>query len=680
MLNFEIQRLYSIEGISDLDDKFEKFRKHSEDIFEIAFDLSVFVAELFEIDLSGKSAKYEELKTIYSCKRNFVQRYALKQSSQIALDIKYLEFRLSEIIGRNFKSEYEYSIKVLEWIKDPTMYQENINIAAQYARLRHGEEGSILYSTPKKLDYSNLIEMEKDMDSFVSKKIRPRTGFCLTDSGLSDSKAFDNASYCIYCHKRNKDSCRKGFKKKNGEYQVSELGLEMKGCPLGQKISEMNFLKSQGNDIGALAMIMLDNPMCLATGYRICNDCSKSCIFQKQDPVNIPGVESNIVSTVLSMPYGFEIYSLFTRWNPLNRESPILIKKESSKKVLVVGMGPSGFTLSHYLLNEGHMVVGIDGFKIEPIEPSICGVSPDGSRHEFVPIKYLDDETIEDRTIFGFGGVMEYGITPRWNKLYLKYIYILLLRNQRFSLHGGVRFGSNITYEDSVKMGFHHIALCSGAGSPKILDIENSMAKGVRMASDFLMSLQMCGAYKLSSEVNLQIMLPVVVIGGGLTAIDSATEALAYYPIQALKFLQKYDSIVESGIDNPIDLILGDENKKNALRLIADGKIIRSFNGDRELIYKYVRSLGGVKIVYRKRIQDSPAYKLNHDELESALSEGIEFCENYKPIKIVTKDRAVLGLDVLKGEDNFFFPAKTILVAIGTHSSGLIEELTNNAF
>ena len=38
----------------------------------------------------------------------------------------------------------------------------------------------------------------------------------------------------------------------------------------------------------------------------------------------------------------------------------------------------------------------------------------------------------------------------------------------------------------------------------------------------------------------MQLRLPVV-IGGGLTAIDTATEALAYYPVQVEKFLQRYE-------------------------------------------------------------------------------------------------------------------------------------------
>jgi NADPH-dependent glutamate synthase beta subunit-like oxidoreductase len=74
-------------------------------------------------------------------------------------------------------------------------------------------------------------------------------------------------------------------------------------------------------------------------------------------------------------------------------------------------------------------------------------------------------------------------------------------------------------------MGFDHIALCMGAGKPTVLDIPNGLARGVRQASDFLMALQLTGAAKTSIDRQSAIALPVVVIGGGLTAIDTATES-----------------------------------------------------------------------------------------------------------------------------------------------------------
>ena len=37
--------------------------------------------------------------------------------------------------------------------------------------------------------------------------------------------------------------------------------------------------------------------------------------------------------------------------------------------------------------------------------------------------------------------------------------------------------------------------------------------------------------------------LPAVVIGGGLTAIDTATELFAYYPVQVEKVLERYETL-----------------------------------------------------------------------------------------------------------------------------------------
>ena len=61
--------------------------------------------------------------------------------------------------------------------------------------------------------------------------------------------------------------------------------MTLAGCPLEEKISEFQMVKAKGQPIGALAIICVDNPMVAATGHRICNDCMKSCIYQKQEPV-----------------------------------------------------------------------------------------------------------------------------------------------------------------------------------------------------------------------------------------------------------------------------------------------------------------------------------------------------------------------------------------------------------
>ena len=203
---------------------------------------------------------------------------------------------------------------------------------------------------------------------------RERDGFALSDTRGSRERIEYEADYCMYCHERDKDSCTKGFRAKEGGYKKNALGVDLEGCPLGEKIGEMHVLRKDGDCIGALALVAVDNPMCAGTGHRICNDCMKACIFQKQEPVNIPEVETASLTDVLALPWGVEIYGLLTRWNPLNLKRPVPLPY-NGKKALVVGLGPAGYTLAHHLSRDGFAVVAIDGLKLEPLPEAVVGRS-----------------------------------------------------------------------------------------------------------------------------------------------------------------------------------------------------------------------------------------------------------------------------------------------------------------
>lgn len=226
-----------------------------------------------------------------------------------------------------------------------------------------------------------------------------------------------------------------------------------------------------------------------------------------------------------------EVYDLLTKWNPLRQEQWIM-RPYNGKKIMIAGMGPAGFTLAHHLLQEGCAVVGFDGLKIEPL-PTTYITQPIRDYQRIV-------ESLDDRLVAGFGGVAEYGITVRWDKNFLKLIYISLMRRPYFQVFGNVRFGGTVTIEDAWDLGFDHFVIAVGAGLPKALPVKNSMASGMRQANDFLMALQLTGAAKKNSFSALEIRLPVVVIGGGLTGVDAATEAQAYYIRQVEKIAERY--------------------------------------------------------------------------------------------------------------------------------------------
>ena len=130
-----------------------------------------------------------------------------------------------------------------------------------------------LFKVPHKVDPEHLVPIETEIVDGVTRMklprpmLRHREGFALTDQGFDLVRALDHANYCIWCHNQGKDSCSRGLKdRKTGAFQKSPFGVTLAGCPLEEKISEMNLLKSEGFSIGALAIVAVDNP--LVRGHR----------------------------------------------------------------------------------------------------------------------------------------------------------------------------------------------------------------------------------------------------------------------------------------------------------------------------------------------------------------------------------------------------------------------------
>jgi NADPH-dependent glutamate synthase beta subunit-like oxidoreductase/NAD(P)H-flavin reductase len=684
-------------------------------LMDLAPHLDRFVGQLFGIanEVLALSARHVAFDPLYEVKRRFVQRHAasmIKAPEAATIDGMSIERELTGIFGGRF-DELTFALKVTEWQQDEAKHTHELDLATRYAAWalqssagkQHTAKG-VLFKAPRKTDPQHLLYHVEARDqqgvrSYTIKPehIRRRNGFALTDEGTELIGALDQANYCIWCHQQSKDSCSKGLREKSSAehphqvvFKKSTFGVKLAGCPLEEKISEFHIAKTQGLAISALGIICIDNPMVAATGHRICNDCMKACIYQKQEPVNIPEAETRTLKDVLDLPWGFEIYSLLTRWNPLNIRTPVP-KAPSGRKVLVAGMGPAGFTLAHYLLNEGNAVVGIDGLKIEPLPEALSGVRVDGARVPFEPVRDINSlyEDLNDRVMAGFGGVAEYGITVRWNKNFLKVIRLLLERRAEFAMYGGVRFGGTLTVDDALTLGFDHIALCMGAGKPTVLDIPNGLARGVRTASDFLMALQLTGAAKADSLANLQLRLPVVVIGGGLTAIDAATESLAYYVVQVEKFLSRYEALSADTDEDAVRANWTDEEREIAEEFLSHARAISKERKDAAAagreprIIEMLQRWGGVTVAYRRRLLDSPSYTLNHEEVEKALEEGIVFVEGLTPHAIDLDDYgAVRGIEFRKPDPGVSsasdeaglhrLPAHTIFVAAGTQPNTVL--------
>jgi NADPH-dependent glutamate synthase beta subunit-like oxidoreductase/NAD(P)H-flavin reductase len=554
---------------------------------------------------------------------------------------------------------------------------------------------------PGAIDHHQLVELRRPdaalPELFVgpAAERRARDGFELTDRRMGVREIEGEVDYCLFCHDRDKDSCSKGLRdNKTGAIKKNPIGVALNGCPLEEKISEMHLMRQGGDCLAALALVCIDNPMLPGTGHRICNDCMKSCVFQKQEPVNIPQIETAVLTETLALPWGFEIYGLLTRWNPLNVERPQSLPY-NGKNVLVVGLGPAGYTLAHHLTAEGFACVGIDGLKIEPLPVELSGSEDRPPR----PIRdfsrmYLE---LDERILLGFGGVSEYGITIRWDKNFLTVLYITLARQRLLRMYGGVRFGGAIDLDDAFRLGFDHVAIAAGAGRPTIIPLKNNLARGIRKASDFLMALQLTGAYKRSALANLQVRLPAVVIGGGLTAIDTATELLAYYVVQVEKTADRMETLIAERGEAAVMAMFDEEEReflaeqrRHAAEVREERERARK-EGCKPNFQPLLDSWGGVSLIYRKRVVDSPAYRLNHEEVIKSLEEGVRYIENLAPVEAVLDERQhvkALIFERQKLEEGKWtgtgemvtIPARAVCVAAGTSPNITYEKERPGSF
>jgi NADPH-dependent glutamate synthase beta subunit-like oxidoreductase/NAD(P)H-flavin reductase len=695
----------------------------SELLLQVGAHLSAFVGRLFGVtaQLAQARAAAGRDAPIFRAKREFVQRRVFRKGAKdrphasdfAALDAEAqpifaaagrrdpvvssagddAELRVALLIGRLLDAaawaELEPSLR--RGLADAGAKLAELSAAGLLDRierwmyalsLQPRRPDWALLRLPHALDFQQLVPLRRpradrpELLAGQEEHQRRRDGFRLTDPRMSAREVRSEIDYCIYCHEREKDSCARGFHdKESPHFRKNTLGIPLTGCPLEERISEMHTAAREGDPLAALALVCIDNPMVPGTGHRICNDCMKACIYQKQDPVNIPQIETRVLGDVLRMRWGFEIWSLLTRWNPLRfaRQHP---RPYSGINVLVVGMGPAGYTLAHHLLNEGFGVVGVDGLKIEPIPQDLLRA----------PLEHLDEvskKPLDERVTSGFGGVSEYGITVRWDKTFLDVLHLNLARRPHFALYGGTRLGGTVTVEEAFdRYGFAHLALAAGAGKPTLIGLKNNLIRGVRKASDFLMALQLTGAFKKGSLANLQVRLPAVVIGGGLTAIDTATELAAYYPIQVEKILERHEILCESEGEEKVFSVLDPEERRVYAEALDHGRAVRAEReraaraGEAPDFARLVNGWGGVTIAYRKTLNDSPAYRLNHEEVIKALEEGISFAEGLSPVEAVPDAHgAVQAVKfTLRGGGEVTLPARTVCVAAGTSPNITVEK------
>src|SRR6185436_10180950 len=101
---------------------------------------------------------------------------------------------------------------------------------------------------------------------------------------------------------------------------------------------------------------------------------------------------------------------------------------------------------------------------------------------------------------------------------------------------------------------------------------------------------------------------------------------------------------------------------------------------------------GGVSLVYRRSVLESPAYRLNHEEVQKSLEEGVRYVENLSPteavldqyghVKAMKFRRAHAPVESDDGAlpEEVELPARTVCVAAGTSPNTMYEKEYEGSF
>jgi len=247
------------------------------------------------------------------------------------------------------------------------------------------------------------------------------------------------------------------------------------GCPIGNYIPEWNDYMFRGNWKAALKLLEATNNLPEITG-RICPAlCEHACVLGlNDDAVTIRENELSVVEL------GFKKGLI----------KPGAVKKNTGKKIAIIGSGPAGLSCASQLNKAGHSVTIFERDK----EP---------------------------------GGILRYGIPDFKLEKSIIDRRIDIWRKEGISFKTGVNVGGGYSSEKLLKE-FDAVCLAGGARAPRDLKIEGRDLKGVYFAMDYLTQSNVrSGGEKIPKDKLIDAKdKKVVVIGGGDTGADCVGTAI----------------------------------------------------------------------------------------------------------------------------------------------------------
>lgn len=245
----------------------------------------------------------------------------------------------------------------------------------------------------------------------------------------------------------------------------------VQGCPVNIQIPDFIQAIKEGN-LDKAGEIIRQTSMLPSVCGRVCpqeRQCEGQCVL---------GIKGEAVAI-----------GALERYVGDNTKAEIPEIKPSGKKIAVIGSGCAGMTAACDLRKAGH-----------------------------------DVEVFE--ALHELGGVLRYGIPPFRLPRTILDKEINNLEKMGVIFHKNVVVGKSITLEQLKEDGFDAIFICSGAGLPKMLNVEGENLNGVFSANEFLTRVNLMHAGQENSTTPLRVGKKAAIFGGGNVAMDAARTAV----------------------------------------------------------------------------------------------------------------------------------------------------------
>lgn len=245
-----------------------------------------------------------------------------------------------------------------------------------------------------------------------------------------------------------------------------------KACPAGIDVPCFVHRIAQHNTIGATEAILSENVLG-GICSRVCpteNLCEQACVRNAQEgcSVQIKKLQRFATDDFFARP---QAQSFFER------------KPATGKRVAIVGAGPAGLTAAHSLARQGHEVVIFDA-RPKP------------------------------------GGLNEYGLAGyKTSNQFTQREIEWLLSIGGIELQQGHILGRDSTLTQ-LQASFDAVFLALGLAGTNSLALDGEKLSGVRDAVDFIAELR-----QAEDKSRVAVGRSVVVLGGGMTAVDAAVQA-----------------------------------------------------------------------------------------------------------------------------------------------------------